>query len=856
MSAKLFLICTIPGLLIIWPVNRFLNKKENGHDHPDDDDDEFLASYNLPDFTATSLLYLLTQFVFTWVFSILTIYAIWHTFEGYITIRRKYMQQRANSITNRSVMVVGLPHSLQDDRALATYYESLNVGRVESAHVCRHVSALRDLIEERARALEKLERAYTEYYGNPSGVEGYDPERIEATFENDLAFEEHNRNANESTSLLRPQDKKRPTMRLGLWGLFGKSVDKIDHCREVFEVLDKAVQERRLSRIFATTSVGFVTFEEMSSAHISAQTVNTKETLSCETTLAPEPRDIFWNNLTLPSSEFGLRTVVVNITVFFLIFFWSGPISLFSSFLNLSALEKLIPGVSEFADANPILKDLIQGFLPTLGVSIFLTVVPKILEALSKNQGIRSHSGVARSVYDKYFTFIFVNVILVFIVVGTWAQTISKVYHNLGELALLLAGSLPKVASFFINFIILKGIGQFPLRLLLLGDVAEQVFKGWLSKTPRDYAETRAPPELHQGEVYANATLAFVIVLLYSCTNPIILGFGAIYFALGHLVYKYQLLYVFFHPFESSGLTWPMVYNRIVVALFVFQSTMLGLFMLKKAYLLSGLLTPLLIGTVWFWVYTTRKYKKTAEFIPLELLRPKELRTEIERRRSYLSDEDPSGTTGSVAIQVGENRRPRRPIEEDDYQAVPDRYTDYRQPPMTLIPGVLNCNLRHYNHPAIAGPLPTLWLPLKKGDGGKSASSDDEESRVGTQYPLSDSESDDDHYVEDHVDEALARRPFKLPTRPSDVPQTFDEGDNLVGGGQDEDLSMPPASSSRGPQGFPEGEVVREAAPSTQDGASNRSSAVDGVVDVYYHHPDRRSTLMSNRSSTSRSRTT
>ena len=36
-----------------------------------------------------------------------------------------------------------------------------------------------------------------------------------------------------------------------------------------------------------------------------------------------------------------------------------------------------------------------------------------------------------------------------------------------------------------------------------------------------------------------------------------------------------------------------------------------------------------------------------------------------------------------------------------------------------------------------------------------------------------------------------------LPTKGSDVPVTFDEGDNLVGGGQDEDLSSPaPASSS------------------------------------------------------------
>lgn len=219
------------------------------------------------------MLYLFTQFTFTWVFSLLTLFTLWKSYEGYVSIRRKFMLQRAKTITNRTVMVVGLPNHLQNDRALASFYESLGAGNVESAHVVRHVRTLKRLIEQREHALKQLERAYTHYYGNPSKFPGYDPDKILADNERALTehaeeMEDHGAVTTESSSLLRPapKGKKRPTTRLGLWGLFGKKVDKIDHCREVFATLDKAVQKMRMSRIFATTSVGFVTFEEMHSA--------------------------------------------------------------------------------------------------------------------------------------------------------------------------------------------------------------------------------------------------------------------------------------------------------------------------------------------------------------------------------------------------------------------------------------------------------------------------------------------------------------------------------------------------------------------------------------------------------------
>ncbi|KAG0331802.1 hypothetical protein BG004_001497 [Podila humilis] len=856
MAVKLFALCFVPGLLVILPVNYFSSHSGipafPGADDDDDDDGFFNPSTDAKD--RVSLLVLFTRFTFTWVFSLLTLYTIWHTYEGYIDIRRKYMLKREKSITNRTVMVVGLPTHLQSERALATFYESLGVGEVDSAHVCRHVRMLKKLIEQREHALRALEEAYTDYYGNPSGVPSYDSEAIYA--ENDrktVPMPDNNDGINdddhaddENASLLRTSipGKKRLTMRLGFMGLFGKKVDRINHRREVFATLDKAVLKMRMSRVYAKTSIGFVTFEEMHSAQILAQTVNTHETLSCITTLAPEPRDVFWDNLNIPPSELGVRSIVVNTTVFFLVFFWAGPVGVFSSFLNLESLEKLIPGITAIAGSSPIIKSLIQGFLPTLGVTIFLAVVPKILEGLCIGQGIQSHSEISRSIYNKYFTFILVNVVLVFTLVGTWAQSINKVYRNVGELALVLAVSLPRVAPFFVNYIILKGIGLLPLQLLQIGEVFQQTAKGFLSKTPRDYAESRAPPDLKYGVVYSNSTLTFVIVLIYSCIQPMILAFGAAYFAIGVLVYKYQLLYVFFHPNESGGLTWPMVYNRIILGLLIFQTMMLGLFVLKQSYMLGVLIVPLMVGTTWFWYWTTSAYENTAKFIPLELLRREaskvvqlaQAKTVANGNGSTVSvsggpksavaaaaaPQQQGAANTVVAPGVTQRRIPKSVVDDDDYQAIPDRYTDYRQPPMTLFAGVLNSGMRHYNHPAIAGPLPTLWLPVKKSAADDNKKPQDEESAIGGHQHhhrphlpgRKDSDSDDENHVHS-IENALAKPPLKLPTRESDEPQTFDEGDNLVGGGQDEDQAQPtPASASNAPAA---GAPATSTAASTQD---------------------------------------
>ena len=48
---------------------------------------------------------------------------------------------------------------------------------------------------------------------------------------------------------------------------------------------------------------------------------------------------------------------------------------------------------------------------------------------------------------------------------------------------------------------------------------------------------------INYGVVYPQAILVFVITLLYSVIQPLILIFGAVYFGVAYVVYKYKLLF-------------------------------------------------------------------------------------------------------------------------------------------------------------------------------------------------------------------------------------------------------------------------------------------------------------------------
>lgn len=148
-----------------------------------------------------------------------------------------------------------------------------------------------------------------------------------------------------------------------------------------------------------------------------------------------------------------------------------------------------------------------------------------------------------------------------------------------------------------------------------------------------DFAELNAPPVINYGAVYPQAILIFVITLLYSIAQPLILIFGAVYFGVAYLVYKYKLLFgewnmttfsikllttvVFYKPYESQGQAWPITFTRLIWGVVIFLVFMSGNFVLKRSFVLSFLVAPLVIFTVTWSVYISRSFRSLSKYVNL-----------------------------------------------------------------------------------------------------------------------------------------------------------------------------------------------------------------------------------------------
>ena len=158
-------------------------------------------------------------------------------------------------------MVTDLPAHLRGERALAVYFENMNLA-VESVSLVREVGSLKRLLDIRTEALLRLEKAWVDYLGNPSTVEILDPSAGAVATLVDVDGDQAGAVESQSARFVIPH-KKRPILRPS-W--FSPKTDALEFLETKFREADQAVLDRRRSGKFRATHVAFVTFEKMSSA--------------------------------------------------------------------------------------------------------------------------------------------------------------------------------------------------------------------------------------------------------------------------------------------------------------------------------------------------------------------------------------------------------------------------------------------------------------------------------------------------------------------------------------------------------------------------------------------------------------
>jgi hypothetical protein len=659
MAIKYFALCSSISILFIGPVRYYYTGyfDSDGISWNDDDNGNgesamkkylwimALGDEDPPRFDPNEAKATWLYTLFAYVFTILAFYFLWNQTEIVVATRQKYLS-RQNSITDRTIILEGLPtefdpseytehnssdslnmlsddnpHSGQpssfDEFRLKNYIEELGIGKVQNIYIASDWTPLKKLFERRKQILRELEVGYAKYF--PLKVNVYNtPGSLEPP-----SVTRSGEQSETQPLLLDDQHAKRPTKRLGFLGLFGEKVDVIDHFSKELAAIDSEITELRNKNEFKRATCAFVTMDSVASAQMASQTVLDPHVNRLIAKLAPAPHDVCWENLAVSKTNRLIRaniiTLIIGISTFTLIF----PVIYLSTLINIKTIEKFWPALADWLSKSDTAMLLI-GLVPPYLYTLLNVSIPYFYEVLSEAQGYISNSEVELATLSKNFFYIFFNLFLVF----TLAGTASNVWALLGDttkIAYELANSLKTLSLFYVDLILLQGLGMFPFRLLQVGDVfLEIIAKIFYCRTPRDYRQLYyTPPVFNFGLVLPQHILILIITMIYSITSTKIVTAGLCYFILGYYTYKYQLLYTMVHPQHSTGQSWPMIFRRVCLGLILFQITIAGTLALERAFILSILIIPLIFATLLV-IYTFEKdYLPLSFYIALKTIKKK-----------------------------------------------------------------------------------------------------------------------------------------------------------------------------------------------------------------------------------------
>ncbi|XP_009603996.1 CSC1-like protein At1g32090 isoform X1 [Nicotiana tomentosiformis] len=440
--------------------------------------------------------------------------------------------------------------------------------------------------------------------------------------------------------------EKRPTKKKGFLGLWGERVDSIDYYKQQLKELDRRLTMEREGILKNSKSImpaAFVSFNSRCGAAVCAQTQQSKNPTLWLTNWAPEPRDVYWNNLSISFFSLSLRKLLISVAVFALVFFYMIPITFVQSLANLEGLEKVAPFLRPLIEWK-IIKSFLQGFLPGLALKVFLLVLPAILMFMSKIEGHVALSVLERRTAAKYYYFMLVNVFLGSIVAGTAFQQLHAFLHQSAtQIPRNIGVSIPMKATFFITYIMVDGWAGIAGEILRFKPLVIFHLKNmFLVKTERDVEKAMDPGSVDFPETLPTLQLYFLLGIVYAVVTPILLPFILVFFAFAHLVYRHQVINVYNQRYESAAAFWPHVHARIIASLVISQLLLMGLLSTKKAAKSTPFLVMLPLLTLTFHKYCKSRFEPAFRKYPVEEAMEKDLQDRSSESdanlKAYLAD--------------------------------------------------------------------------------------------------------------------------------------------------------------------------------------------------------------------------
>lgn len=501
-----------------------------------------------------------------YIFDGIIFFFLWRNYKAISRLRRAYFEspEYQRSLHARTLLMTDIPKELRTDEGIVKIAEEVHASSdLPRAAVGRNVKDLPDLVEEHEDTVRELEAVLAKYFKNPNKLPAKRP-------------------------MCKVSKKDKSYSK-------GQKVDAIEYLTSRIKELEIEIKEVRESVDKRNAlSYGFASYESIKEAHSTAYVARNKGPHGTIIRLAPKPNDLVWKNLKMAKKDRNWNNFINNLWVALLTLVWIGPNVLMAVFLsNLTHLGLLWPAFNDSLKAHQKWWSVFQGVASPAITTAFYYFLPAIFRRLCINSGDVTKTSRERHVMHKLYSFFVINNLIVFslfsAIFGFITAAVNASEDNSAWDAVTgsqpfykIINTLCQVSPYWVSWLLQRNLGT-AIDLSQLTNLAWGSFsRRFLSPTPRQLIELSAPQSFDYASYYNYFLFYSTVAICYAGLQPLALPVTAFYFWIDSWIKKYLLLYVFITKYESGGMFWRTLYNRVIL-LTVLGNVVIALLIVAQA---------------------------------------------------------------------------------------------------------------------------------------------------------------------------------------------------------------------------------------------------------------------------------
>ncbi|OTA63742.1 DUF221-domain-containing protein [Hypoxylon sp. EC38] len=713
---RIIVVICFVGCCILWPVLFPVNATGTGSAEQVD-----ILSYSHVNRDTQKNRYYAHTFM-AWIFYGFVMYMIMRESIFYVNLRQAFLLSPfyANRISSRTVLFISVPDEYLDEARLRKIFGD----SVKNVWINGDTEKLDELVKERDEVAMKLEKAEVKLLklANANRIKamkkGGSDGRAEASADAEPG----------SLAARWVPNKKRPTHRLGPLGLIGKKVDTINWCRtellRIIPAVDAAQAAYRAGTYTKVPSV-FIEFYHQADAESAFQVLAHHQALRMTPKyIGITPGEVVWSALKISWWQRIVRRFAVLGFISALIIFWAIPVAVVGIISNVTYIANRVFFLNWLLSIPDVVLGLIQGLLPSVALSILMSLVPIIMRLCAKLSGEPSLSRVELFTQNAYFAFQLIQVFLVATVTSSASSVVTQIIDNPQSTTTILSENLPKASNFYISYFIVQGLGVASGVLSqVVGFLIFTIMYKFLAGTPRAlYTKWANLSAISWGSVLPVYTNIAVISITYAAIAPLVLGFATIGLSLFYLAWRYNVFFVTDTTIDTRGLIYPRALKQLFSGVYISELCMIGIFATSVAIGPLVLMIVFLIFTVLFHLTIN------SAIDPLLYYLPRTLGVEAESKEIQI--EGPATRNGSHST-TQEGISDAEKVSSDDTAVAgkkpgflskflkPWQYCDYEAMRKLVPHDAVDTNNLYtdevernaYFPPSVSSATPLLWIP-------------------------------------------------------------------------------------------------------------------------------------------------